>query len=101
MELVGGIDWASEEHRLCLVDEQGRRQLERRIAHDEQGIVALCRLLIGRGVQRVALERPDGLLANRLLDAGVAVVALHPNQVKAARERYAVAGGKSDGFDAL
>jgi hypothetical protein len=31
----------------------------------------------------VALERPDGLLIERLLDAGLTVVALHPNQVKA------------------
>lgn len=100
MQLVGGIDWASEEHRLCLVDGNGERQLERRIAHDEQAITALCRLLSDRGVERVALERPDGLLVDRLLDAGIAVVAVHPNQVKAARERYQIARGKSDGFDA-
>jgi transposase len=100
MEVVGGIDWASEEHRLCLVDETGQRLLERRVSHDEQALSALCRVLIDRGVVRVALERPDGLLVDRLLDAGIAVVALHPNQVKAARERYQVARGKSDGFDA-
>jgi transposase len=100
MEAVAGIDWASEEHRLCLVDGEGRRLLERRVAHDEQGIVALCRLLLGRGVARVALERPDGVLVERLLEAGIAVVAIHPNQVKAARERYQIARGKSDGFDA-
>lgn len=100
MQLVGGIDWASEEHRLCLVDEHGQRQLERRIAHDEQAISALCRLLIDRAVERIALERPDGVLVDRLLDAGINVVAIHPNQVKAARERYQIARGKSDGFDA-
>lgn len=100
MQLVAGIDWASEEHRLCVVDEDGQRQLERRISHDEQALSALCRLLVERGVVRVALERPDGLLVDRLLDAGIAVVAVHPNQVKAARERYQVARGKSDGFDA-
>ncbi len=100
MALVAGIDWASEEHAVCLVDEEGRRRVERRFRHDEQGVGALCRLLIVRAVERVALERPDGLLVDRLLEAGIVVVAIHPNQVKAARERYAVAGGKSDGFDA-
>ena len=100
MQLVGGIDWASEEHRLCLVDEHGQRQLDRRVSHDEQAISALCRLLRDRNVERVALERPDGVLVDRLLDAGIAVVAVHPNQVKAARERYQIARGKSDGFDA-
>jgi transposase len=100
METIAGIDWASEEHRLCLVDESGQRLLDRRVVHDEQGISALCRLLRQREVARVALERPDGVLVERLLEAGIVVVAIHPNQVKAARERYQVAGGKSDGFDA-
>jgi hypothetical protein len=42
----------------------------------------------------VAVERPDGLLIERLLDAGLAVIALHPNQVKGMRPRYSVASGK-------
>ncbi len=53
------------------------------------------------GVKLVALERPDGLLIERLLDAGLTVVAVHPNQVKASRPRFSVAGGKSDGFDSF
>jgi transposase len=52
-------------------------------------------------VALVALERPDGLLIERLLDAGLSVVAVHPNQVKAMRPRYSVAGGKSDVFDSF
>jgi transposase len=47
----------------------------------------------------VAIERPDGLLVDRLLEAGVRVLALHPNQVKAARDRFRASGGKSDRFD--
>ena len=49
----------------------------------------------------MALERTDGLLIERLLDAGLAVIAVHPNQVKASRPRYSVAGGKSDRFDSF
>ena len=52
-------------------------------------------------VALVALERPDGLLIERLLDAGLTVVAVHPNQVKAMRPRFSVAGGKSDSFDSF
>ena len=52
-------------------------------------------------MELVALERPDGLLIERLLDAGLRVVAVHPNQVKAMRPRFSVAGGKSDGFDSF
>ena len=40
-------------------------------------------------------------MIDRLLDAGLAVVAVHPNQVKANRSRYRVAGGKSDAFDSF
>jgi transposase len=52
-------------------------------------------------VALVALDRPDGLLIERLLDAGLTVVAVHPNQVKAMRPRFSVAGSKSDGFDSF
>jgi hypothetical protein len=50
--------------------------------HDEDGISALCAALACFEVEVVAIERPDGLLVDRLLDGGIAVLALHPNQVK-------------------
>ena len=70
-------------------------------AHDEQGLRSLCRQLVRLKVKLVAIERPDGLLVERLLDAGLRVLALHPNQVAAARARFRVSGGKSDRFDAF
>ena len=96
-----GVDWASAEHAVCVVDEQGRIVEGRRFRHDEPGIRALCARLVRARVALVALERPDGLLIERLLDAGLLVVAVHPNQVKAMRPRYSVAGGKSDVFDSF
>ena len=98
---MGGIDWASEIHALCVVDEQGARVRERMVDHSEAGISALCRELVALEVERVAIERPDGILVDRLLEAGLTVIAVHPNQAKAARERYSVARGKSDRFDAF
>ena len=99
-ERSAGIDLASEEHRLAVVDADGRRLEERRIVHSEQGLLALLRGLRGLRVSRVAIEQPNGLVVDRLLDAGIAVVAVHPNQLAAARDRYRTGGGKSDGFDA-
>jgi transposase len=52
-------------------------------------------------VSLVAIERPDGLLVERLLDAGLRLLPLHPNQVAATRARFRAAGGKSDRFDAF
>src|SRR5438477_3047750 len=42
---------------------------------------------------------PTGVVVERLLEAGVRVLALHPNQVKAPRDRFRASGGKSDRFD--
>ena len=96
-----GVDWASEKHDVLVADAAGEKLLAATFAHDEKGLRALCRQLVRLRVQLVAVERPDGLLVERLLDAGLRVLALHPNQVAAARDRFRVSGGKSDGFDAF
>lgn len=100
MERTAGIDLASEEHRLVIVGGDGRRLEERRYAHSEEGVAALVRRLLELDVARVAIEQPNGLVVDRLLEAGTSVVAVHPNQLAASRERYRSGGGKSDGFDA-
>jgi transposase len=94
-----GIDWASEKHDVLIEDPDGEELLAATFAHDEDGVSGLCRALVRFEVELVAIERPDGLLVDRLLDAGVRVLALHPNQVKAARDRFRASGGKSDRFD--
>ena len=73
----------------------------RRSRMTRKGLRSLCRQLVRLEVELVAVERPDGLLVERLLDAGLRVLALHPNQVAAARDRFRVSGGKSDRFDAF
>jgi transposase len=99
-ECTAGLDLASEEHRLMVVDGNGSRLDERRVAHSENGLATLVRHLRQLRVARIAIEQPNGLVVDRLLDAGIAVVPVHPNQLAAARDRYRAGGGKSDGFDA-
>jgi transposase len=94
------VDWASEKHDVLICDEAGGRLLATTFAHDEAGLTALCRALVRLGVELVAIERPDGVLIERLLDTGLQVMAIHPNQVAAARPRFRPSGGKSDRFDA-
>ena len=48
--------------------------------------------LVGLKVGLVAIERPDGLLVERLLDAGLRVLALHPDQVAATRAGFRGSG---------
>ena len=96
-----GVDWASEKHDVLIEDETGEELFVGSFAHDEAGLRSLCRTLVRMKVALVAIERPDGLLVERLLDAGLRLLALHPNQVAAARPRFRAAGGKSDRFDAF
>src|SRR4051812_30302914 len=96
-----GIDWAKDSHDVVVEDGAGERLWAATVTHDEAGLRRLCGELVRLGVERVAVERPDGLLVERLLDAGLTVIAMHPNQVAAARARFRPAGGKSDRFDAF
>jgi transposase len=96
-----GIDWAAEKHDVLVADVAGEELMAATFAHDEAGVRSLCRELVRLDVQLVAIERPDGLLVERLLDVGLRVLALHPNQVAAARPRFRASGGKSDRFDAF
>lgn len=99
MAPTAGIDWAAEAHEVCISDE-GKVAERFSAPHDERGIADLAQRLSRAGVARVAIERPDGILVERLLAAGLEVLAIHPNQARAARPRFAVAHGKSDRFDA-
>src|SRR5204862_3243935 len=96
-----GIDWASQTHDVLVADQTGEELLSATYAHDEKGVTALWRVLVRLEVVLVAIERPDGLLVERLLHAGLRVLALHPNKVAAARDRFRVSRGKSDRFDAF
>lgn len=78
MGSYAGIDWASEKHDVLIADEHGGQLLAETFMPDEQGIAALCDALICFGVDVVAIERGDGVLVERLLEAGVRVLALHP-----------------------
>ena len=98
---VAGIDWASEQHDVWVSDGAGEELLAATYAHDEAGLSSLCKVLTRLRVELVAIERPDGLLVERLLDAGLRVLAIHPNQVAATRDRFRAAGGKSDRFDSF
>src|SRR6202142_676 len=101
MGSYAGVDWASEKHDVRVADAAGEKLLAATFAHDEQGLRSLWRALMRVEVELVAIARPDGLLVERLLDAGLRVLALHPNQVAAARDLFRVSGGKSDRFDAF
>ena len=71
------------------------------INHDAAGLRELLTMLRARRGARGRLERPDGPVVDTLLDAGITVVVISPNQVKNLRGRYGSAGNKDDRFDAF
>lgn len=101
MDRYAGLDWAKDTHQVCVLEGDGDPLIQRSFAHDERGLDAMCELLVEMEVKRIAIERPDGVLVERLLEAGLVVLPIHPNQLKAARPRFRAAGGKSDAFDAF
>jgi transposase len=98
-----GIDWASRAHALCVVDEAGTVIDTFDFGHSERGISNALERLAKLGDPHdlpVAIERPDGLLVDRLLEAGHDVVPIHANAFHAARPRWEGASSKSDPGDA-
>lgn len=104
MPFFVGIDWASQVHAVCVIDETARIHWHGSVPHTAEGLTELLsrlRRFRHRGALRVALERPSGLLVDTLVDASLEVVPIHPNALKASRPRYSAAGGKTDPGDAF
>lgn len=95
-----GLDWASRVHAVCVIDAHGSVIAQFEVNHDAAGLADLCRRLRALHISAVAIERPSGLVVDALLEAGLQVVPIHPNVVKATRPRYRSHGGKSDASDA-
>jgi transposase len=95
-----GLDWASRTHAVCVIDPQGSVRERLEVAHDAAGLAHLVRRLKRWDSPPIAIERPSGLLVDTLLEAGLSVVPIHPNAVKATRPRYRSHGAKSDASDA-
>jgi transposase len=95
-----GLDWASQTHAVCVIDEQGTVRERLDIAHDAAGMLQLKRRLAHYGGPPVAIERPSGMVVDTQVEGGFTVVPIHPNAVKATRPRYRSHGAKSDASDA-
>jgi transposase len=99
--LTAGIDWASADHVVCVVDAAGQVRARFSVAHDRAGIGKLITGLRAAGVSEAAIERSEGVLVDALLDAGLTVVVITSRQMKNLRSRYGSAGAKDDRFDAF
>jgi transposase len=69
------------------------------VEHTDAGLRELARRL--RGIDGVAIERPDGPVVDALLEAGLPVFVIASRHVKALRTRHGLAGNKDDRMDAF
>jgi transposase len=97
-----GIDWAADAHEVCAVDASGTIRHRATIPHSQDGLDRLVGYL-GRwareGELLVGIERPEGRLVDRILEAGHPIVLIPTFAMKDFRRRYAVGGAKSDRAD--
>jgi transposase len=100
-----GVDWATQEHQVCLIDDQGTVVGERAFAHSGTGLADLCRWLVEQsGAQPdeiwVSIEIPHGAVVETLLERGFVAHSINPKQLDRFRDRFTVAGAKDDRRDA-
>jgi transposase len=100
-----GIDWASQQHRMCLLDASGRCIAERDIAHGGAALSEACDWLLEKtgaqpGEIGVAIETPRGPVVETFVERGFQVHSINPKQLDRFRDRFTVAGAKDDSRDA-
>ena len=98
--VTGGVDWASQDHAVSVVNDRGLEVARKTVEHTAAGLRALVRFLGKHGVCEVAIERGDGPVVDALLEADLTVVVISPNRLKNLRSRYGSAGNTDDRFDA-
>jgi transposase len=99
-----GVDWGSQQHAICVLDAAGRKVAVFTVTHSAAGLGELIARLgrLGDPAERpVAIERRDGRLVDRLLEAGHPVVPIPAHALKAWRRAHSLAGAKSDPGDAM
>lgn len=99
--VTAGLDWASTDHAIAVVDAHGRQIARTMVEHTGAGLRAMRTFLARHHVHEVAIERGDGPVVEALLEADLTVVVISPNKLMNLRSRYGSAGNKDDRFDAF
>jgi transposase len=101
-----GVDWATEIHRVCVLNATGELYSERAVEHSGRGLAEFMDWLGGLCHAQpqsvaVAIETPRGAVVEGLIERGFCVFAINPKQLDRFRDRHTVAGAKDDRRDAF
>jgi|WetSurMetagenome_2_1015567.scaffolds.fasta_scaffold136467_1 transposase len=99
-----GIDWAGEEHQVCIIDEEGKTKDDFSIPDSPQGIdvmVSRIKQLAGKIEKTpVIIETSHGLLFAELVNLGFLVYPVNPKSASRYKESLKVSKVKTDSLDA-
>ena len=101
-----GIDWATQTHRVCVMDANGEVLREQTVQHEGDAIrefLGSLDALTGSQPEKVgvAIEVPRGPVVEAFLERNYAVFGVNPKQLDRFRDRHSVAGAKDDRRDAF
>jgi transposase len=99
-----GVDWATKEHVVALVDEDGQHVDTWTVRHTWSDVLKLIARLQREGGPegiRIAMEPGAARLRDALRTSGYVVYEINPKRSDRFRDRFSPAGAKDDRRDAL
>jgi hypothetical protein len=102
MKYTCGIDWASDHHDVSIVNDSGIEAKHFRIDDDLKGYNQLLKTL--KTCKRrppIAIECKEHLVISFLISEGYTVYSINPKSLDRYKDRYNVAGNKTDPIDAF
>lgn len=95
-----GIDNSSLDHKVRMIDEQGKLKLSITITNTFEGFEELSQKVPDLSDTKIGFESPHGPLVDYLRGKGPALYSLNPLKVKRFKESLRVSGNKNDDIDA-
>lgn len=101
-----GVDWGSQSHYACVIDQDNRIVGENSFSHSGEGLLNMGDWIIkvtSSAAEKVAagIEVTRGPVVESLMARGFAVHSINPKQLDRFRDRFSVSGAKDDRRDAM
>ena len=105
LKWFAGVDWGSQKHQACVLDDAGKVLGEGEFEHSGAGLSEMANWLLSfaageAGEVGVAIETPRGPVVESLMERDFAVHSINPKQLDRFRDRLSPAGAKGDRRDA-
>ena len=101
-----GVDWGSQSHYVCVIDQNGSILKENSFRHSGEGLWNMGNWLIEATDSipenvAIGIEVTRGPVVESLMARGFDVHSINPKQLDRFRDRFSAAGAKDDRRDAM